>query len=119
VLIADHSGYVVNISVDRLAKAVHSCRGQVEVELLAVLGDHLVPGARFAVVRGHRAEDRNRLRAADIELGDSMRSTAGLPRLATPGATTDEHTTLPAHRPGALFCAVTASGLAFEAPGTR
>jgi uncharacterized membrane protein len=58
------SGYLVDIDVDSLSRALESTSGAVEVEFCVRLGSHLVEGSALAGVRAERQADRERLAGA-------------------------------------------------------
>ena len=67
---AECSGYLVDIDLDALGRAVTATKGEVEIELLAGLGSHTVVGRELAAVRGENAAERERLANAVL---DAMR----------------------------------------------
>ncbi|MDR7299940.1 DUF2254 family protein [Haloactinomyces albus] len=60
-VIAERVGYLVHIDGRLLAEALDRTGGAVEVELVVAMGDHVVPGATVAEVRGGSALQRHRL----------------------------------------------------------
>lgn len=58
---AGQVGYIVGIDINTLAGAFAGVHSDVEVELEAVMGDHVVPGSVLAEVRGGDSADHGRL----------------------------------------------------------
>lgn len=64
---AECSGYLVDIDLGALGRAVTAAKGEVEIELLAGLGSHTVVGRELAAVRGKDAAERERLADAVLD----------------------------------------------------
>ncbi|MBV9722161.1 MAG: DUF2254 domain-containing protein [Mycobacterium sp.] len=58
---AERSGYLVDIDLDLLGRAVASAAGAIEIELCGGLGDHMVVGSPLAKVRTEVPADRELL----------------------------------------------------------
>ncbi|MBV9140811.1 MAG: DUF2254 domain-containing protein [Pseudonocardiales bacterium] len=54
---AERSGYLIDIDIDRLVRAITVAQDPVEIEFHAALGSHIVVGSDIAAVRASRAED--------------------------------------------------------------
>lgn len=60
-------GYIVSIDVEVLARALHRVSGNVEIDMRVAMGDHVVPGALLAEVRGGDGVERGALVDAVLE----------------------------------------------------
>jgi hypothetical protein len=60
-VLSDSSGYVVRIDGDTLQSAIAEARGEIEIELTAAMGTHMIPGGVLAKVRGDDDADRERV----------------------------------------------------------
>jgi uncharacterized membrane protein len=58
------SGYLVDIDLDGLGRAIESASGAVEIEFCIRLGSHMVEGSVLAGVRAEHQDDRERLAGA-------------------------------------------------------
>lgn len=66
-VLAECSGYLVDIDLDALGRAVTAAEGEVEIELRAGVGSHIVVGRELAAVRGENAAERERLADAVLD----------------------------------------------------
>ncbi|OBJ48864.1 DUF2254 family protein [Mycobacterium sp. 1423905.2] len=64
---AECSGYLVDIGLDRLGRALDATRGPAEIEFSTRLGSHMVRGSELAVVRAEDAADRDQLAEAVLD----------------------------------------------------
>lgn len=64
---AECSGYLVDIDLDTLGRAVTAAKGEVEIEFRASMGSHVVVGRELAAVRGENAAERERLAEAVLD----------------------------------------------------
>jgi uncharacterized membrane protein len=60
-VVSANGGYVVRIDGDALQGAIAQARGEIEIELTATLGTHMIPGGVLAKVRGDDGADRERV----------------------------------------------------------
>ncbi|OBK15085.1 DUF2254 family protein [Mycobacterium asiaticum] len=61
------SGYLVDIHLNTLRRALESTSGEAEIEFVAKLGSHFVSGSELATVRAESAEERARLADAVLD----------------------------------------------------
>ncbi len=66
-VLSGRTGYIVDIDVDVLARALTRISSEVEVELRVATGEHLVPGGLIAEVRGEDSVERGLLREAVLD----------------------------------------------------
>lgn len=64
---AERSGYVVDIDLDTLARAITTAQGPVEIEFHTSLGSYLVVGSDLATVRAEIPTDRDQLADAVLD----------------------------------------------------